>query len=129
MPVGTKACEFFLKILKDWEYCAIDATGLSGGMVATWNPLTCSFKLFRTCAGILLKGNFWGFKKDMHLINVYAPYKDRRKFWDRIHDSGLLSLDNLVLAGDLTLTLHSFETWGSIHSSDPLEEYFVELFN
>ena len=60
---------------------------------------------------------------------MYAPYKDRRKFWDRTNDSGLPSLDNLVLTRDLNLNLHSFENWGTIHSSDSLEEYFVELFN
>ena len=65
----------------------------------------------------------------MHILNVYAPYKDRRQFWDRIDVSGLLSIDNLILDGDLNLTLHSFENWGTLHPLDPLEYYFVEIFN
>ena len=55
----------------------------------------------------------------MHLLNVYSPYKGRRQFWDRIDDMGLLSLDNLVLVGDLKLIPLIWK----------LEEYFVELFN
>ena len=68
--MGTKSCEFFLKILKDWECCAIDAEGILGGLEAFWNPRTCSFKPYRTCAGILLKGNLWGFDKLLNFLNV-----------------------------------------------------------
>ena len=116
MILGTKACDFILSILKDWECCALDADGISIGLVAAWNPSTCSLKPFRTCVAIMLEGEVQGFEKHLHLLNVYAPYKERRKFWDRIDVSGLLSLENLVITGDINLTLHSFENWElSIH--------------
>ena len=58
---------------------------------------------------------------------MYAPYKDRINLWDRLDISGILSLDNMVLAGDLNLTLHSFENWGTFSPVDPLGDYFLEL--
>ena len=97
MNLGTKACELILRILKYWELCSLDVDGIYGGLVATWNPSTYSFKPFRACTRILLEGKFQGFEKYLHLLNVHAPYKDRRQFWDRLDVSGLLSLENLVI--------------------------------
>ena len=99
-----------------------------GGAVSIWNPLTYSFKPHITCAGILLKGYLRGFEQ-LNLLNVYAPYNDRKEYWDRVDASGLLNLENLILAGDLNLTLHSFENWGTMFPSDLLEDYFIDLFN
>ena len=98
-------------------------------MVSIWNPLTFSFKPYITCAGILLKGNIRGFEKQLNLLNVYAPYKERKVYWDKVDASGLLNLGNLILAGDLNLTLHSFENWETMFPSNLLEDYFVDIFN
>ena len=40
----------------------------------------------------------------------------------------MLSVENLVIVGDLNMTLHSFENWGTIHSYDPMAEYFIDIF-
>ena len=42
------------KILPTWEYCAISASGLSGGLLIAWNPLLIKCKAFQTCAGLLV---------------------------------------------------------------------------
>ena len=102
--------------------CCIDAEGLSGGLVAAWNPKNYFFKPFMTCVRILLEGKVLGFEKFLHLLNIYAPYKDRKQFWDKIEVSCMLSVENLVIVGDLNMTLHSFENWGTICPFDPLAE-------
>ena len=61
-------------------------------------------------------------------MNIYAPYKDQRYFWDKFDDSDLLSLENLVIVGNLNLTSHSFENWGTTPPIDPLFDYFLDLF-
>ena len=109
MNLQTKSCEIILRILKYWECCVIDVVGLFGCLVVVWNPKTCFFKPFMTCDGILLEEKGPGFENFFHLLNIYAHYKDRTQFWDKIEDSGLFSVENLVIAGDLNLTLHSFE--------------------
>ena len=50
-------------------------------------------------------------------------------FWDRIVSSGLLNIENLILAGDLNLNIHSFENWGRVLPSYPLEDYFLDIFD
>ena len=42
---------------------------------------------------------------------------------------GLLSLPNLILAGDLNLTLNVSEIWGSKAQIDPLGPFFTKLFS
>ena len=42
---------------------------------------------------------------------------------------GLLSLPNLVLAGDLNLTLNGSEVWGAKAHIDPLGPFFSQLFS
>ena len=44
-------------------------------------------------------------------------------------DGGLLSLPNLVLAGDLNLTLNASEIWGPRAHLDPLGSFFTNLFS
>ena len=43
--------------------------------------------------------------------------------------SGLLSLPNLILAGDLNLTLNASEIWGTRAQLDPLGPFFSKLFS
>ena len=45
----------FSKLRPGWEYCALGASGLSGGLLAAWNPRCFRVKAFKTVIGILLK--------------------------------------------------------------------------
>ena len=62
------------------------------------------------------------------ILNVYGPYRDRELFWEKAHRGGILSIPNLVLGGDLNLTLYSSEIWGKKASPDPLTQHFLSLF-
>ena len=42
---------------------------------------------------------------------------------------GLLNLNNLILAGDLNLTLNNSEVWGEKARLDPLGPFFTNLFS
>ena len=67
----------FSKLLPTWEFCAVSARGLSGGLLSAWIPLKVKCKAFHTCAGILLQATIHGLSSPFHLLNVYGPYKDR----------------------------------------------------
>ena len=67
----------FSKIFPSWEYCAISARGLSGGLLSAWNPLKVKCRAFHTFAGILLHASFRGLPNPIHILNVYGPYKDK----------------------------------------------------
>jgi hypothetical protein len=59
-------------------------------------------------------------------LNIYGPYANRKVFWDKLLPSPLLSFENIILGGDLNLTLGACEIWGSIAQADPLYEYFIK---
>ena len=70
----------FSKILPSWEYCAISARGLSGGLLSAWNPLIVKCRAYHTFAGILLQAHFRGLSNPIHVLNVYGPYEYRIPF-------------------------------------------------
>ena len=84
MSKGEKPCEFFLGILKDWEVCVVDAEGQFKGILAIWNPRVYNFKDFKTGVGILLEGIIIGFDQTSNILNIYAPCRDKKRFWDII---------------------------------------------
>ena len=117
------------KFLPSWEYCAVSARGLSGGLLSAWNPRSIKCKAYHTFAGILLQAHVRGLSFPLNILNVYGPYKNRIQFWDNTLSGGLLNLPNLVLAGDLNLTLSPSEVCGCRASLDPNSDYFLDLFN
>ena len=119
----------FSKILPNWEFCAIDALGLLGGLLKAWNPFLVRCHAFETAAGILLKSNFRGMTSPLTILNCYGPYWNREFFWDRLLIGGLLTTPNLILGGYLNLTLNALETWGTKAVLDPLASHFKLMFN
>ena len=123
----TQALLLFSKLKPGWEFCALDAAGLSGGLLAGWNPRLVHCKAFSSIVGIVLRDSIRGITKIFTIINCYGPYAQRIVFWDNILAGGLLSLPNLLLAGDLNFTISSFEVWGTHARFDPLASYFTQL--
>ena len=109
MTCSQPAILSFSKLRPGWEYCAVSSTGLSGGLLAAWNPCCFRVKAFKTVAGILLKDRLRGSSHVISLLNCYGPYNNREHLWDMIVKGGLLNLPNLILAGDLNLTLNCSE--------------------
>ena len=106
------ALHAFSKLLPTWEFCAISASGLSGGLLTAWNPHRVKYHVFETCAGILVKASFHDLSTPFSILNVYGPYRNRELFWEKAHRRGLLSIPNLVMGGDLNLILNTSKIWG-----------------
>ena len=64
---------------------------------------------------------------DVTIINMYAPYKDRDCFSTSLSDSGLLSVENLILEGDLNFTMSLAEIWGHRAKLDLMVDFFKDL--
>ena len=118
-----------MKLLPTWEFCAISASGLSGGLLTAWNPQRVKCRAFETCDGILVKASFRGLSTPLAILNVYGPYRNQELFWEKAHRGDLLSIPNLILGGDLNLILKTFEIWGQKASPDPLSSHFQSLFD
>ena len=119
----------FSKLCPGWEFCALNSNGLSGGILSGWNPKILKCKAYQTAAGILLKALIRGSSLELSILNCYGPYHNRDIFWNFVEIGGILSLPNLVLAGDLNLTLNASEIWGSRALLDPLGPFFFKLFS
>ena len=119
----------FSKLCPGWEFCAIKAKGLSGGILSGWNPKLLRCKAFHTVAGILLKASLKSSPLELSILNCYGPYNNRDSFWNVVAAGGLLSLPNLILVGDLNFTLNASEIWGSKALLDPLGPYFSKLLS
>lgn len=76
----------------------------------------------------MLTGHLRGLSETVNIINVYAPYGDRKSFWQNVQVEGLLNLDNLILVGDFNLVLNDSEVWGVGANLDPLSNYFQHTF-
>ena len=74
----------FSKLLPKWEFCAISAFGLSGGLLTAWDPLKVRCHAYEIVAGILVKADFRGMNSQLEILNCYGPYRDRDIFWDRV---------------------------------------------
>ena len=123
------ALYLFSTLKPGWEFCASDACGLSGGLLAGWDPHLVRCKDFSSLAGIVLKATFKGMAETFTVINCYGPYIHRTSYWNSLVSGGILGLPNLLLDGDLNFTLSSIEVWGQKARLDPLASYFSQLIS
>lgn len=116
---------------------AIDVASLSGGLVALWDLKWVRMKAFSCVVGILLVGHIRGLLGRIHILNIYAPYRERDTFWRKMIISGVLALVTLVMVRDLNCIIGLDEVWGKSKRVDAMAELikdiiihhnFVEIF-
>lgn len=127
MQAVPQVVEYFIKMLPDWYMVVTDAHGLSGGLAAIWDPWWVNVKAFSCFAGILLTGHILKLKGRIHIINVYAPYRDRAIFWDSLIESELPDLTSLIIVGDLNCTICLNEIWGCSRKVDVMVDYIKDI--
>lgn len=111
-----------------WNFLASDALGRSGGLVIGYNPK--SIKLDSSWGG----HGFMGaaiFSIDLGLtlriINIYGPCHQRENFWSHLLDCNLMSLDRIILGGDMNFSLGFSESWGLMAQTDPITNFIKSL--
>ena len=110
-----------------WEFCAIDALGLSGGILSAWNPHLIHCKAYHSFVGILLTASFKGLDSVFSIVNCYGPYANKTSYWDSAVAGGIFNYPNLILDGDLNFTIFDLEIWGDRARMDHLSLYFAQL--
>jgi hypothetical protein len=86
--------------------------------------LTSLFDLW----GYLIDWKMFIYSLPITFLNVYGPCTEKRAFWDNLADSGILEAENLIIVGDLNITLSAEEVWGSTNFSVSLADHLKALF-
>ena len=66
--------------------------------------------------------------KVVTILNVYGPYLNRADFWDSLLKMEIFDDRELVLGGDLNLSLGVSEVWGPKAYPDALANFFIQSF-
>jgi hypothetical protein len=120
--------DFVHRFRPSWFSAAASSIGNSGGLLVTWNPDLFELQPFLSCGGILLKGRFLATGQEVAFLNIYGPCTNKPFFWNKLANSGLLSLPNLILGGDLNFILKADEHWGGSFLPGPTDSSISELF-
>jgi hypothetical protein len=123
-----KARRFMSSIQPFWYCCAVSSIGNLGGLLVAWEPFVYELNASLTCGGILLTGHNIASKRILSILNVYGPCIEKRLFWTNLSSSGILSKKNLIIAGDLNVTLSTEEVWGGSNFSANTTGFYKSIF-
>jgi hypothetical protein len=96
--------------------------------LVSWDPYLFNLVHYLTCGGILLTCYVIATKREIISLNIYGLCMECKRFWNHLVDSGLLTIKNLVVAGDLNLTVSTEEVWGRSSNSGSLPGFFRAFF-
>jgi hypothetical protein len=102
--------------------------GTSGGLLVTWDPKIYDLDPYLTISGIMLTSMCIINKREISLLNIYGPCSDRKHFWSFVENNGLLSLNNLIIAGDMNINFSSDEVWGGSSLPRSSDGFYKVLF-
>jgi exonuclease III len=123
-----KARRFLSSIRPYWYCCAVSSVGNLGGLLVSWNPSVYELNASLTYGGILLEGHIIASKRILSILNIYGPCTEKRLFWTNLSASGILSKKNIIIAGDLNVTLYMEEVWGGSNFLAHTAVFYKSLF-
>lgn len=62
------------------------------------------------------------------VLNIYGLLHDKLPFWEFVSQKSCLSKDNIIIGGDLNLSLGAAERWGPRAQDDPNMNFSQAFF-
>jgi exonuclease III len=124
MCSGEDAIKIVSQWLKNWSFSAVDAEGLSGGLLSGWSSDFKALSSSSALSSISVKLKHKDYDFSFTAINIYGPYSDRVQFWENLKSAGVFSDPLTVIGGDLNFTLSLREVWGSNPREDRHKGFF-----
>jgi hypothetical protein len=112
----------------EWYSVVVSSVGISGGLLVAWDPDKFDLNPYICCGGLQLTGYSFDLKEQLSFLNVYGTCSDRKVFWKKVKDRGILSQQNLIVVGDFNFTLTEGESWGTSSQPDPLALFLKDIF-
>jgi hypothetical protein len=129
MCYGAKARNTLEAWLKNWDFCALDTDGMSGGLIMGWGSALKSPLLILLSFTISINLMIKDFGFYFSVLNVYGPYADRIPFWEDLASAGEFIDPLLVVGNDLNFTLSHREIWGESSKLDTQRGFFLSLLS
>ena len=107
---------------------SIDTDRHSGGILTAWSP---ELKLISaTRYGLVLGTHLEDGEMCLSytILNVYGPFYDKKSLWETVGKTGAADQTNVILGGDLNLTLSTNEILGKNARTDAPCSFFSLLF-
>jgi hypothetical protein len=123
-----KAIDFMHLLRPSWVSSVVNSVGNSRGLLVTWDPNLYELVPFLTIGGIMLIGRCIINQREIALLNIYGSCLDRKQFWCSMVDSGILSINNLIITGNLNTIFSSEEVSGGSIFPGLTEDYYRYLF-
>jgi len=100
------ARHFMFALGLEWMSSIVSTVGNSGGLLVSWDPRFLKFLHVLSCGCIFLSGSNLVDKRKISLLNVYGPCIDRKIFWKKVDDRGLLAHVDLIMTGEMNFMLN-----------------------
>jgi len=117
-----------LSLKHGWHFHCLYAMGRSRGLAIGYNPRTIKALSAWGGSGFIgmdifsaeLGLNLW-------IVNIYGPCRQRESFWQHFLNLSIVSLDHVILGGDLNFSIGFGESWGSQAQVDSLSGLLMNL--
>lgn len=109
-----------LSIMPGWHFQALEVVGQFGGLALGINPR--SIRVIASWGGQGFLGmDLFSVElaKQIHIINIYAPYQHRLAFWQWFLDNSMI-IPSTILGANLNFSIGHEESWGHHSQLDPL---------
>jgi hypothetical protein len=97
--------------LKNWDFCALNVDGMSGGLIMGWGSTCKSLSSSSFHSSTSIKLMIKDFRFSFSVLNIYGPYADRIPFWEDLAYVGAF-IDPLFIWEMISNLLFPIEKYG-----------------